>query len=69
MNVDSIIEEGRKRYKRIEEKTVLKKRYGTERCNLGPVCVSGCAGPLRGPYLATQVSAEKEENSAIRLLK
>ena len=57
-----------KETKEMTKKIGLKKRYGTERCNLGPVCVSGCAGPLRGPYLATQVSADKEENSTIRLL-
>ena len=57
-----------KETKEMKKEIVLKKRYGTERCNLGPVCVSGCAGPLRGPFLATQVSAEKEENNANRLL-
>ena len=57
-----------KETKEMKKDIILKKRHGTERCNLGPVCVSGCAGPLRGPYLATQVSVEKEENSSIRLL-
>ena len=50
-----------KETKGMKNEIVFSKRYGTERCNLGPVCVSGCAGPLRGPFLATQVSAEKEE--------